>query len=117
MMEIRFPPPNLNMGNLSVRILRFTDPHQPGFVECELIDADGYRHSFEDKVPVFTAERLDAASEYPRPGSIRCEIMERWTSADGRDLVRVSTARPDSVDSQDGLSEFVVLPKQLEPAP
>lgn len=32
-----------------------------GWVKCELIDADGKRHVIRDKVPIFTAETLDAS--------------------------------------------------------
>ena len=49
------------MQNASVQIIRFVDSSFPGWVECELIDADGKRHVIRDKVPILTAETLDAS--------------------------------------------------------
>ena len=37
------------MPSISVQIVRFVDGHQPGLVECELIDAEGRRHIIVDK--------------------------------------------------------------------
>jgi hypothetical protein len=46
-------------------------------------------------------------------GEIRCEILEQWHSPDGRDLLRVTTERPDYVETKDGVTEFVVLSSQV----
>ena len=54
------------------------DSHQPGWVECEFVDAEGRRHLIIEKVPVVTAEDLDADSEYPKSGTVRCEIVKRY---------------------------------------
>ena len=98
---------------LIVQIVRFVDDHQPGWAECEFIDAEGRKHRFVDKVPIFSAERLDAASTYPRAGGIAGEVVARWKDAQGRELVRVTTARPYPIESTEGVSEFVVLDEQL----
>ena len=65
------------MASVRVEIARYTDGHQPGFVECRLTDADGRVWSFEEKVPVVCDEDLDAGSRYPRPGSVGCAILGR----------------------------------------
>ena len=98
---------------LHVEIVAFVDDHFPGWVKCELRDVSGKVHSFIDKFPVFSLEMLDRESEYPRPGAIRCEIIDRLSDSDGRELVRVSTERPDYIESVEGISEFVVLAAQL----
>ena len=46
-----------------VQIARFFDSHQPGWVECEFVDAEGRGSLITEKVPVVTAEDLDADSE------------------------------------------------------
>src|SRR5438128_103074 len=76
--------------DVAVQIVRFLDPHNPGVVECKLVDAEGFAHTFVDKVPIFTTEMLDAQSAYPQPGSIRCRIMSRSEDSGGRPLVRIS---------------------------
>jgi hypothetical protein len=99
---------------LAVRIVRFvSDDPQPGIVACEFTDADGRIHTFIDKVPIFTAESLDAASFYPQPGSAACEVLARWQNANGQELARVTTAIPFGIHSTEGLSEFVVLSAQF----
>jgi hypothetical protein len=105
------------MPALSVQIVRWVDDYQPGIVACEFEDAEGHCHVVIDKVPIVTAANLDAASRYPQPGAIRCEILARWRDAQGRELVRISTARPDAVESTEGLSQFVVFASQLPAEP
>ena len=101
------------MQGLCIQIVRFTDDHQPGWVECEFMDAEGRKHVFVDKVPIFTVDPLDRTSTYPQPGIVRCEVLAEWRDDGGRDFVRVSTARPDNVESTEGLTEFIVLSTQL----
>jgi hypothetical protein len=105
------------MNNLTVEIVRFTDDHQPGWVACEFLDVEGRRHTLIDKVPIFTAELLDATSSYPRPGSVRCEVLSRSEDDKGRKLVRITTIKPWDIESTEGLSEFVVLSAQLTVGP
>lgn len=106
-----------NAKCIPVQIVRFVDEHFPGWVECEFVDAGDRKHRLIDKVPVFTTELLDAASSYPRRGIVRCEILARVDDAEGRELVRITIARPDTVESTEGLSEFVVLATQLRDDP
>jgi hypothetical protein len=101
------------MPTLAVQIVRFVDDGQPGWVECEFVDAVGVRHTLRDKVPIFSAEWLDADSAYPRPGSAGCEVLARWSDEHGRALARITTARPRDIESRDGSSEFVVFARQL----
>jgi hypothetical protein len=101
------------MANLNVQIVRFVDPSQPGWVECEFVDAGGRTHVLKDKVPIFSVEDLDAGDSYPRPGSAPCEILGRWQDHDERGLVRITTATPCDIESNEGLSEFVVLAEAL----
>jgi hypothetical protein len=101
------------MQNLSVQILRFVGNHQPGWVACDLLDAEGRRHVFIDKVPIFTIEPLDAGSGYPKPGMVRCEVLKRWQDEKGLELVRVSTTSRDGVESTEGLREFTVFARLI----
>jgi hypothetical protein len=96
------------MHNVAVQIVRFVDTSFPGWVECELVDADGRRHILKDKVPIFTVEDLDAESKYPVPGSVACEILEQYENEKGQQFVRVSTIKPYHIESTEGLSEFTV---------
>ena len=102
-----------NTQNLSVEIVRFVDNWQPGWVACEFLDAENNRHTLVDKVPMFTDELLASKSAYPRPGAVRCEVLQRWQDVRGRELARVSTERPDTVESAEGRSQFVVFSTQL----
>jgi len=101
------------MPSIQVSIFRFVDEHQPGFVEAEFADADGTSHTIVDKAPVFSPEDLWSDSVYPQPGFARCEVLARFEDSQGRKLARVTIAKPDSLESTRGLSEFVVLESQI----
>jgi hypothetical protein len=105
--------PSWSGVSLIVQIVRFEADDNPGWVACEFEDADGSRHTLIDKVPIFTIEMLDANSAYPQPGLVRCEVLNRLQDRGGKELIRVTTASPDGVESTQGLKEFVVLPPQL----
>jgi hypothetical protein len=66
------------MHFICVQIVRFVDSHQPGWVECELVDAARPRHIIIEKVPVVTTKDLDANSKYPALGSVPCEVLKRY---------------------------------------
>lgn len=101
------------MPALLVEISRFIDEHQPGFVECTMVDAFGQSHSFQEKVPIVSTEDLWSSSTYPRAGSIRCAIEEEWSDAEGRQLIRVNTEHPWGVESMTGQRQFTVFSSQL----
>jgi hypothetical protein len=105
------------MHNIAVQIVRFVDNGFPGWVECELVDAAGRRHILKDKAPVFTVEDLDANSKYPTPGSVACEVVERYQNEKGQELVRVSTVKPFYIESIEGLSEFIISASLITSTP
>jgi len=98
---------------IAIEVSRFVDDDFPGFVECIFVDAAGQSHVFVDKIPIVTTENLEPTNDYPQPGAIRCEIEAEWVDAQGRSLARITTDRPDSVESADGQSCFVVLASGL----
>jgi len=99
---------------VQVQIVRFVEEHQPPIVEAQFLDSAERSHTFIEKSAIFTTDwGLDAASDYPQHGAIRCEPLARWRDTEGRELVRITTVRPDGVESTEGLSEFVVLSTQL----
>ena len=100
--------------NLAVEIVRFVKEDFPGWVECEFADVAGRRHTFVDKVPMFSLEALGATSTYPQSGFARCELLNQWQDEGGRELAQISTASPDGIESTEGLTEFVVLSSQLD---
>lgn len=102
-----------SIQNLAVLITKMVDEHQPGRVECVFSDVAGKEHKMIDKVPIFYVESLDAASPYPLSGYLRCEVLATWQDGEGRELKRISTTRPDDVESTEKLSEFVVLGKHV----
>jgi len=101
------------MFNLEVQVEGFIDDHFPGFVKCVLIDADGLRHEFIDKVPVVSTANLRSDSIYPQPGYLGCTIESEWTDELGRRLARVSTKKPWSIESVSGETIFIVREQQI----
>jgi len=102
-----------SMVGVSVRISRYVDAAQPGWVECRLVDALGYEHVFVEKVPVVTKAHLDAASSFPEAGHIACIVVDTNERDDGRQLVRIDTQKPWGIESTAGRSQFDVLSEQL----
>jgi hypothetical protein len=100
----------MDTQNLAVQIVRFVDGSFPGWVECQFDDAAGHIHTVIDKYPIFTAEMLDAQSQYPLPGEIQCEVLGRAQDIATAKAVRIRTP---GIESTEGLSEFLVLPSQL----
>jgi hypothetical protein len=101
------------MTEVAIRIERFVDDHQPGIVECRLVDAHGQSHLFVEKAPVVSSEHLGPDSAYPRPGVIGCVVEAEWIDEQGRAVAQVNTERPWSVASTTGSTRFVVLSSQI----
>ena len=70
------------MPRLHIKIIRYTDDWQPGWVECQFEDLAGRLYTFEEKVPMVTDESLSAQSTYPRPGLIGCKVLGRSAGVD-----------------------------------
>jgi hypothetical protein len=116
----RLPAPlNSHVGRLrtvntiAIQIERFVDDHQPGFVECRLVDALGRSHLFIEKIPVVTTANIWSDSSYPQVGVIACEIESESIDGEGRTLSYVNTERPWTVESTEGVTRFVVLSSQV----
>jgi hypothetical protein len=102
---------------VSVDIVRYIDDSCPGFVECWLVDVSGREWLFHDKVPVVTLADIDAHSNYPQPGVIACEVIARRCQSDGREIVRINTEIPWSVEATTGETCFEVYVEQLTDIP
>ena len=93
---------------LSVRITKYLgDDPQPGIAECEFGDADNRTHVIVDKVLIFVDRLLSEQDSYPIPATVR-RVLDAWTDATGKEVVRIKT-----LESTEGITEFVVLKKQL----
>lgn len=101
------------MVAVAIEIWRFVDDHQPGLVECRLVDADGHIHEFIEKGPVVSDRNLLSDSQYPCAGSIACEVTSEFIDAQGRLLACIDTRLPFGVESSSGETKFVVLLSQL----
>ena len=87
---------------LPVTITKYLgDDPQPGIVECEFVDAANRTHVIVDRL-------LSEQDSYPIPATVRCQVLDAWTDATGKEVVRIKT-----LESTEGITEFVVLKKQL----
>ena len=76
------------MLDLPVQVVRFVEEHQPPIVEARFCDAAGSFHTFVDKSAIFTTDwGLDAMTNYPQQGVIRCDALAQSHGTDGRELV------------------------------
>ena len=98
----------MSMRELKVQIIRFVDDCQPGVVECEFHDANMTLHRVIDNVPIFTDKTLWSNSEYPQPGTIRCEVLEMLSENVKPRLAKVTIDRPDGLKSTHGQTDFLI---------
>jgi hypothetical protein len=91
-----------------VTITKFIDNSQPGWVECQFVDAFGRLHIFNEKVPIVTVEYLDEKSVYPQDGIIACEIIKRKN-----DIIKVNIEKPWGVESITGETIFDVFNEKI----
>jgi hypothetical protein len=101
------------MKAIKVIITRFIDSHQPGFIECKFTDAYGQLHIVHDKVPIVTAATLNANSQYPQHGEIKCKVLKEWENNIEQKIYSVTTSVPISVETIDGVTEFDLLESHL----
>jgi hypothetical protein len=94
------------VSQLKLSIIRFVADDQPGIVACQFSDALERLHTIIDKAPMFTRDPLDFSSAYPKPGAVRCEVLELSQDETGRNLARITLERPDCVESTTFISEF-----------
>jgi hypothetical protein len=97
---------------VKVEIIKYTDAHFPGWVECNLIDANQIKHCFIDKVPIFTAANIDAETSLPQPGSIGCVLIKTKKCEDGREILTIDTGKPWGITSDNGQNMFEVFSEQ-----
>lgn len=101
------------MKAIKIKIVSFISNDQPGWVECKFIDAWNKEHTIHDKVPIVTDQYLDEKSDYPQDGVVACELIKKWIDQNGRTIITVTTDKPWSVDTVEGLNEFDLLEFQL----
>ncbi|MHA3788499.1 hypothetical protein ACX0HA_09840 [Flavobacterium hauense] len=101
------------MKALKIKITKFIDAHQPGFVECTFIDAWNKKHIIHEKVPVVTTENLDTNSIYPVEGIVNCEIIKEYTDSNNRIIVTISTEKPWDISTIEDMNVFDILENQL----
>ncbi len=98
---------------VKITILHYTDNSQRGWVECNLIDVEGQEWLFIEKVPIVTSASLNGFSNYPQPGSIACQIIDRRVDIQDRETLTIDMSKPWSIESTSGNSYFEVYPNQL----
>ncbi len=94
------------MVECKVNIVEAFDLNQfPGWCKAILMDANGVRHAFVDKLPVFGLEEAEVRS-LPVEKVIAVEVVR-----DLGDVVEIDTSVPNGLETEDGNSRFVV-PKE-----
>ncbi len=74
----------------------------PGWAECWLIDANGLRHTFKEKLPVVLGDYSEK-QKFPCEGKIRGHLI-----GEKHGLQTIDTLLPDGVRSTEGCHQFMV---------
>jgi hypothetical protein len=82
----------------------------PGWVEAQVIDANGRAWFFHDKAPVFSGQ-LAVDDHLPADATIACTVIATDDAAGT--TVTIDTNVPDGVEATDGTTRFTVLAEQL----
>lgn len=93
------------MLGVKVEILKIIDNGFPVFVEAVLVDCNGVKHYFHDKLSVFS---LDYEIKIPCIEEMRCQIVLR-----GQNILVIDTSSPDDIVSTKGDYRFEVYQNQL----
>jgi hypothetical protein len=101
------------MKALKIKITKFIDSSQPGFIECRFTDAWNKEHIIHEKVPVITDENLDEYSNYPTEGIVSCEILREYRDENGKSLITISTENPWDISTIEDANTFDILQYQL----
>lgn len=91
------------MASVEVAIVKLIDDSYPGYVVCELVDAYGKTHVFEEKVPFVEGTDFRFEDEFPQAGEIQCTVIEVQ-----KDGIVVDTELPNHVESITGATRFFV---------
>ena len=96
------------MTYFKVRIVRVWDTDwYPGFAECQIFDALGAEHRFQDKIPIFSDRDVNV-------DKLPCDVIIRCSKCGERDgMIQVDTELPDHLESLTGQHIFHVWPNQL----
>jgi hypothetical protein len=98
--------------DLGCEIVRWvSDDPQPGVVEARFTDAAGTSWALLDKSAIFTAEPIGSHSVFPRPGIVRCEVLDRRHSPSEGSIVRVRAI--DAPTTEGEIEEFEVEESRL----
>lgn len=90
---------------VKIEILKIIDNGFPVFVEAVLVDCNGVKHYFHDKLSVFS---LDCEIKIPCIGEMRCQIVLR-----GQNILVIDTSSPDDIVSTKGEYKFEVYQNQF----
>lgn len=105
----RTPSTRVTVSCTAVRWL--SGEPQPGWVEYQLIDADGVTF---DKPIHGGWEAMGPTANYPVASSFDCEVVRTETDAPGETIIVISTLNPNGLESSDGKSEFRVRQSQSD---
>lgn len=92
-------------------VTRWVDDAFPGWVETQLVEADGTVVVLTDKIPVFGLDDLTADTPLPAAVELACEVVRRERDRHDRELVVVVLSH--GVMDQEGRNQFRVLADQI----
>jgi hypothetical protein len=96
------------MKALKVRIIKYVDNWNPGWVKCVFKDIRGKEWSIIEKVPVITSENLDSNSQFPIDSFIACEVINQ-----SHDIITIDLNKPWGVSEENGQTVFEVFEDQI----
>ena len=91
------------MPTVEVIVRKIANEELPGWLECQLVEADGREHIIIEKAPVLFAGPAPRREELPVSARISCTCVEEKEST-----VKIDTSKPFGIESTEGQYEFTV---------
>lgn len=100
------------MEQVRGRVVRWVDHEFPGWIEVEIVEADGNRVALVDKVPVFYAgDDLTPDTTLPVDLNVDCDVLQREQTPEAGEVVTVRLRH--YVEDEDGRTTFQIHADQV----
>jgi len=97
------------MEGIKVDIIEYVDDHQPGWVKCLFIDAEGSEWSIIEKVPIVSQENLNSESKYPIVGYIAGKISNKRLDNNFKEIATIDLSTPWGISEESGRTIFDIF--------
>jgi 3-dehydroquinate dehydratase len=102
------------MKYLKIKIVKYVDDSQPGWVKCVFEDVQERQWSFVEKAPIVTSQQIGHGDNYPLDGEVECSLISEFTDSNNNKIVTIDLSSPLGIEAENGQSKFNVFESQIK---